>query len=717
LLNLFHSRQAALMAVENRAVRHVSDYRTVDATPDKMATVKRLWIILLWLATAFGEHVTILRDEFGVPHIFAPDAVGAAFGSGYAQAEDRLEEMLKNYRRAEGTMSEAFGAEFFRDDWRQRIWRHRAVAEQHYQELSAQSRAIIEAFQAGVRKYMQEHPEQVPAWAPKLEPWQVVALGRYIIWGWPEGEAAGKLQHAGITPDPIAYHGSNEMLLAPTRTAMHAPIAIVDPHLSWYGPFRFYEIRLYGGDLAFSGACIVGLPFPVLGHSRYASIAMTTGGPDTSDVYEEEVKDGKYKFGDEWRPLETRRETIGVKVGDAVVTKELTIESTGHGPIVAHKNGKAYSVAIPYANEVRLMDESWGMITAHNLAEMKKALAMLQLMAQNIMVGTVDGDIYYVRNGRVPVRPKGCDPSKPMPGASGTCEWKGLHSFEDLVQITNPPQGYMQNCNISPFVMMKDSPLTPEKYAAHPYLYNAGRTPPNQRAAMMLDLLDGAHDVTAQQAMALAFSPEVWHAELWQERIRRVAPTADFGKMVADWNRRSDADSRAALAYYLFKMALETGQRSTDPPPDVKDDEIRAALAKAEARLNSEFPPDAVFGTLFRVGRQGAARTYPVGGGSLTEAGMATPRAITFEKVGKDMVGHAGQTSTQVVILTKPPRSWMVLPLGESDHPDSGHFDDQAEKLFSKSLAKPSYFLDRAELEKHVTAREELEFGAAGGQR
>ncbi len=189
-------------------------------------------------------------------------AAGAAFGLGYAQAEDRLEELLRNYRRAEGTMAEAFGPEFFRDDWRQRVWRHRLVSEQHYKELSPRSREIIEAFQAGVRKYMREHPDQVPAWAPKLEPWQLVALGRYIIWGWPEGEAGGKLLHAGIQPDPVAYHGSNEMLLAPSRTAMHAPIAVVDPHLSWYGAFRFYEMRIYGGDLAFSGASILGLPFP-----------------------------------------------------------------------------------------------------------------------------------------------------------------------------------------------------------------------------------------------------------------------------------------------------------------------------------------------------------------------------------------------------------------------------------------------------------------------
>jgi acyl-homoserine-lactone acylase len=326
-------------------------------------------------------------------------------------------------------------------------------------------------------------------------------------------------------------------------------------------------------------------------------------------------------------------------------------------------------------------------------------------------VGTVDGDIYYVRNGRVPVRAKGCDISKPLPGAAGTCEWQGVHPFEDLVQVTNPPQGYMQNCNVSPFAMMKNSPLVPDNYAEHPYLYNERRTLPHQRAAMMLDLLDAARDVTAEKAIDIAFSPQVWHAELWQERVSKAAPDSEFAKMLAAWNRRNDADSRPALAFYLFKMSLEGGhKRASEPPADIADDEIRAAMGKAEARLKSEFAGDATFGTLFRVGRQDAKRSWPVSGGSLTDAGMATPRAISFEKSGTEMIGHGGQTSTQIVILTKPPQSYMVIPLGESDHADSAHFDDQAEKLFSKSRAKSTYFLNRKELEKHVTARKELEF-------
>ncbi len=678
--------------------------------------MSRLCLALLCFAVAQGaEKVRILRDEFGVPHIFARTAAGAFHASGYAQAEDRLEEIMRNYRKAEGTMAEAFGAEWFQHDYRQRLWRHREVAQANYGRLRPELRAGVEAFLAGMERYMREHPEQVPAWAPKLEPWRVIALGRYIIWGWPEGEAGGDLLRGGIKPDPALYRGSNEWLLAPSRTAMRAPIAVIDPHLSWYGEFRFYEMRVYAGELAVSGAAIAGLPIPALGHNRYVSVAMTTGGPDTSDIFEAEVAGGKYKFKDEWRPLAVRKERIGVKTGDKVEWKEVAIESTHHGPIVARKDGKAYAAAIPYAEEFRLVEQTWDMMRARNLAEMKKALAALQLMSQNVMVGTVDGDIYYVRNGRVPVRPKGCDPSRPLPGSTGACEWQGIHPFEDLVQITNPPQGYMQNCNISPQWLMKDSPLQPGKFAERFYLYNAPPGPAHQRAAAAIELLDQAKGATVEQAIDIAFSPLVYKAERWQERIRKAAGEgSDFVKLLLGWNRRSDADSRAALAFYLFKMELGALARAIEPPDTLADEQVRAALRKAEERLKAEFPPDATYGTLFRVGREGSARTWPVSGGSVTQAAMATPRAISFAQRGNLMIGQGGQTSTQIVILTKPPQSFMVIPLGESDHQDSPHFEDQAEKLFSRSRAKPTWFLRPNELKKHVTRTTELEWAGAG---
>src|SRR5262245_4039536 len=471
-----------------------------------------------------SDEATIYRDEYGIPHVFAQTLEAASYAIGYAQAEDRLEELLKNYRKANGTMAEVFGPDSYRSDMIQRMWRHSEISRERYNEVSPKMRACIEAYQDGIKAFMKEHPDQVPKWAQEIHPWDVVALGRYIIWGWPLGEAGGDLQRGGLQPDPVAYRGSNEMLIAPSRTAMNAPIAVIDPHLSWYGEFRFYQVRIYAGEYNVSGVSILGVPFPSLGLSRYCSGAMTTGGPDTSDIYEEELNPSnprQYRYDGQWRDIKVRKEKIGVKKGDGVNSQEVEIEYTHHGPIVAHKSGKAYSMAIPYANEVGLTDQIHEMMTARNLDEMKRALSRLQLMAKNLNVGTGEGDIYYVRNGRVPIRAKGVDPSKPIPGNTSATEWQGTHGLGDLVQITNPPTGYMHNCNVTPFGMMKDSPLVPEKYLS--YVYNASKTAPrHQRAEMMTDLLDAGKKVTLDQAIDIAFSPQVYHAELWQARLKQA---------------------------------------------------------------------------------------------------------------------------------------------------------------------------------------------------
>jgi penicillin amidase len=668
--------------------------------------------------------VTIYRDEFGTPNIFAATEEGAAYGMGYAQAEDRLQEIFKQYRRAEGTMAEVFGPQFFQDDYRQRVWQHRTVSEANYPKLSAKVRGIIEAYQAGLKQYMDEHPDQVPEWAPKLEPWQIVALGRYIIWGWPEGDAGGDLQRAGIRPDPVSPRASNEWAVAARRTADGFPLALIDPHLGWYGQFRFYEARLYGGELATSGMAIAGQPLTSLGHNRYCSVAMTTGGPDAADVYEEELNPAnprQYKYDGQWRDMTLRTEIIRVKEPAGVTERKVEIEYTHHGPVVAHRDNKGYAMKLPYFDQFRLIEQVYQMATAHNLAEMKKALSMFQLMEQNIMIATVDGDIYYLRNGRVPIRPKGFDWKRPVPGNTSASEWLGIHALEDLVQLENPKQGFMQNCNCSPEFMTVDCPMVPSHYAERPYLYNPDN-PLHQRAGMVLTLLDKNDHMTVAEALEIAVSPQVYHADLWQARLAAAWDKADeqtkanaraakFFELISKWDRREDPGSTGAIAYKSWKdrlgdKVLQSDRAGLPPPKQVTDAQLLAALAAGAEQLHKQWGRlEVAYGDVYRVGREGNSRTWPVGGGSLT--GMATPRAISFDprKDGKTFIGRGGQTSTQVVQLSKPPKSWTLLPLGESDHPDSRHWDDQAEKLFSPGKLKPTYFLNKEELTKHAESK------------
>jgi acyl-homoserine lactone acylase PvdQ len=244
--------------------------------------------------------------------------------------------------------------------------------------------------------------------------------------------------------------------------------------------------------------------------------------------------------------------------------------------------------------------------------------------------------------------------------------------------------------------------------------------PRHQRAEMMTDLLDATRDVTVEKAIALAFDTQVYRAELWQARLKTAwdaapasAKSADSTRLyslIEKWNRRSDADSTGALAYYAFKRHIAASRVSqVTPAEDLHNETLLKALEEGAKWLQSNFGSlEVPYGKYFRVGRRGGDRTFPVGGGSVADAGMSTTRAIGFDIAGKEMVGRSGQTSTQIVHLTDPPESWTIVPLGASDHKESGHWDDQAEKLFSKSKAAPTYFLRKSELLKHVTSKKEL---------
>ncbi len=445
----------------------------------RVAVVLLLSIVTAFAAGTWGvaraETVTVYRDDWGVPHIYAETLPGAAFAAGYSQAEDRLEQLLQNYRLAAGTLAEIAGPSLVDQDYRSRVWQHEEIGREHYNQMDPKLKASCAAFIKGVQKYMDEHPAEVPKWAQKLEPHFPVMLSRFIIWGWPEGQAQDDLERAGVKASPQEYRGSNEWVIAADRSANGKVIALIDPHLSWYGPFRFYEQRMYasGEDFALSGAAILGLPMPGLGHTQYASIAMTTGGPDTADVYEETVDPAnplRYEVDGKWRDMTTRKITLRVRDGEKMTEKHFEVAATHHGPVVARKDNKAYTMALAYVDRAGLMEELYKVHTARSMDAIKAALTTCELMPQNIMIGTVDGETFYVHDGRVPVRNHGLPTNKPVPGNVSKNDFAGIHPFEDLSQVTNPKAGYMQNCNVAPVYMMRGSPMTKES-AKRPYLY------------------------------------------------------------------------------------------------------------------------------------------------------------------------------------------------------------------------------------------------------
>jgi acyl-homoserine lactone acylase PvdQ len=213
------------------------------------------------------------------------------------------------------------------------------------------------------------------------------------------------------------------------------------------------------------------------------------------------------------------------------------------------------------------------------------------------------------------------------------------------------------------------------------------------------------------RAQGLAFSTDVFKADVWQRYLARVAPEDRFARRLISWNRRADADSIDALAFYEFKLAMERDASAVEPPDSLSLTRLRVALSRARDVMETQLDYNSTFGTLFRATRDNSRRGTPMGGGTLPEAGMETPRTLYFTRPSSAdpralHLVTAGQSATRIVELTRTPSAVSLLLPGESDNPESPYFDDQ----IRLKAPKRTFFRDRKELERSATSRKQLIF-------
>ncbi|MDX1384080.1 MAG: penicillin acylase family protein, partial [Thermoanaerobaculia bacterium] len=622
-------------------------------------------------------------------------------------------------------------------------------------ELRPEVRRHVEAFAAGINAYYDAHRDEAPPWwgDRRVEPAMVLAFGRMFLYNWSIDEAYGDLERGGVEPGVArAQRGSNQFAVAPERSQSGAAILAIDPHLSWSGPSRFWEFRIHAGELQGSGVSLPGFPYIGLGHTRFLAWAMTTGGPDTADVYELRLADDgsdRYLHDDEWRPLVAR--TISLEVADAEpVTR--TLWSSHHGPVIARDGNRAWAARIAYGDIATGVEAWYELNFGTDYEGAVRAMETGTVFPQNVMVADTAGNIYYQRTGRVPIRPDGYDWSRPVPGTTSATEWTGVHPASDHLQVLNPPQGYMQNCNVPPDAMMVDSPFRLE--GATPYLYGSLDYGPrdgwtNQRGARALELLAGDDSVSVEEAMAWVTDVRPFGADRWlvvlaaaldrrQETGEPIDGEAeDAAERLLAWDLQLAAESREAALYEAWRRRLDrdpepekrraltravddwyavVGGRSPREPK-LSDEDLQRVWAGFEGGLadlrRRATGLDTTYGDVHRVGR--GEQSWPLGGGG-GRIGTTTLRNVSYTPEREDGTrwGRAGQSSTQVVVMSEPPQSWIYLPLGVSDRAGSPHFADQAERLFSPRRLKESWWLAE-DLAGHIESRTELP-GLAGGE-
>ena len=558
------------------------------------------------------EPVEVVTDSYGVPHIYAYNEDDLYMAQGYVHAQQRLWQMEFNRRLGAGRLAELFGEVALEADrFTRRLGMHRAAAEAAHQ-ISAHSRRILEAYTRGVNAFISSHRQNLPVEFTLLRlqpaPWQVVDSIQWSkMMGWSLGgnweteivraylvarlgpERAAKLEtgydaaHPLILPPGVPYEGVNAGMLAQyaeikqlagfgllggsnnwvvdgSMTTTGQPFVCNDPHLGQAAPSIWFECHLVAGEIDVVGASFPGAPGIIIGHNRHVAWGVTNAVSDVEDLYIEKfnpTNPNQYEFLDKWEEAQVYREEIKVKGRAEPVVEEVRV--TRHGPILTSlKTGKTEQdsdlpAELPLAlrwtglEHHDIVDAIEKMALAADIYEFREALRHWDVPAQNFVFADTNGEIGYLMAGAIPTRAKG-QGLVPMPGWSGEYEWTGLIPFEELPQVTNPPQHFIVTANNR---VVGDS---------YPY-YITNEWLNGYRARRIHDLLTRKGKLAPSDMAAIHADQYSIPAELIVPHILSVSPhtllESQAQEILRTWQYKLAPESPAAAIYTTFLRKLE----------------------------------------------------------------------------------------------------------------------------------------------------------------
>lgn len=686
------------------------------------------------LQSCFSQEAKLIRDTWGVPHLVSENETAAMYAFGYAQAEDRLEDIYLAIRTGLGRMAEIQGPSALEQDYMMRLAGNDKLHQEYLKKSPEQVRRNLEAFTAGIRAYIAEHPGEAADVAIDVEAWHPLAVGRAMILRWPLGTIRDDLGKAPVRPKPAA--GSNQWAVAPSRSEDKSAILLSDPHLTWEGLAVLYEARFHGGDLHMNGYYLIGSPMLAIGHNRKVGWALTTGGPDTSDVYEIKFRANplpEYLYDGEWKKIRVEKFVIPVKGSDPVEKMALY---THLGPVVSEPdiaNGIAYVGASPYLEQTGLYEQFYAMAQSNDIYEFNKALGQHQYNEQNVMSADIEGNISYVRNGATPIRPEGYDWSRPVDGTTSKTAWKGIHPQSDLVCLINPDKGYMQNCNISPANMMLESPLTPDKYP--PYVYNVTWDQNNPRGRRTIEMLESDRKISMEDAMNIVLDiydrlAPSWQAEL-KEAFKQHGANYQDNKTFVEavegilaWDGYYTVDATASALFKFWR--LKCGEKldlkplgEAKPLPVETRKAMLDLLSQTIQEMTTKYGQwNIPWGQIHVVGRGGFY--FPAPGADYNsgdkEANFSETlldvRSTDLKEFPGVQVANSGSMAMILMFFDKEHgvRSFTCTPWGQSGHKESIHYVDQAAALYSIRTMKPTWW-NLEELQQNTESTKVMNYG------
>lgn len=684
-----------------------------------------------------AKGITIIRDTWGIPHIYARTDADAVFGMLYAQCEDDFQRVEENYLDATGQMAMAYGADGIYHDLRARMFLDSNQAKVYYQQSPNWMKALCDAFADGINYYLHTHPEVKPKYLTRFASWMPFTFS--------EGSIGGDITRISLRGLEAFYGqnktgfvdgrwslaeeptGSNGFAIAPEKSKTGHALFLINPHTSFY--FRSEQHVNSEEGLHAYGAATWGQFFIYQGFNENCGWMHTSTYADAIDQYEETIiKKGDrffYKYGNEERPVTEERVTIPYRDGDVVKEQSFTIYRTHHGPIIRAEGEKWISFRM-MNRPLAALTQSFLRTKAKGYKSFRKTMKIRTNSSNNTVYADKDGNIAYWHGNFIPKRNPDYDYNGLIDGSNPETDWGRLLRLKEMIHVRNPKSGWIQNCNSTPYTVAGDqgSPASADfaNYIAPDREnfrgINAVRVLSRSDAYDLDGLINAAND-----PYLAAFEKPVPALLEAYEKVTNIGfpPLDEAIKVLQDWDLGYGENSVAtSLAVYWGEdmLTLLRDKVDSEVRRNLMMDELMVAhtspedklavLANAIRRLQTDFGKwNVPWGEINRYQRRtgairesfdDAAPSMPVGFTSSRWGSLASYGARVYPNT-KKRYGSSGNSFVAVVEFGDRLQARAVVSGGQSGDPDSPHFTDQAD-LFCKAQFRPVFYY-REEVEQH----------------
>lgn len=683
-----------------------------------------------WPARA--ADVTIVRDDWGVPHIYGRTDADAVFGMIYAQAEDDFHRIEVNFLNAMGRLAEAEGEDEVFRDLRMKLFIDPEAMKAQYAASPDWLRALMDAWAGGLNYFLTTNPQIKPMVFERFEPWMALTFSEGSIGGDIERvdlddleafyTAASAREKVAVQaaagaialPEPT---GSNGIAIAPRNTATGKTLLLINPHTSFYFRSELHMVSEEG--LNAYGAVTWGQFFVYQGFNETAGWMHTSSGVDAIDeyAYEVDVREGGvfYRYGDGERRMEEKKITVPYRSADGTAAERtFTAYFSHHGPIVRRADDRWIAVKL-MNNPMEALMQSYLRTKAASLDEFRQTMDRHTNSSNNTVFADAEGNIAYFHANFIPRRDPSFDWSRPVDGGDPATEWQEIHAVDDSPNVLNPPNGWVQNTNNWPFSAAGEHSPRQEEFPS--YMDTWGENP---RGVHALRLLEGRADWTLDGLVEAAYDtalpgfdpliPKLVDAFESKpmdagQRTRLAEPVAKL----RTWDRRYGVESVATalavtwgdtLLRSLADAARAARQQSYDYAIEkASADDLLQALEVAIDRLEDDFGDwRTPWGEINRFQRRTGDIVQPFDDESpSTPVGFTSGRwgaLASFGTVQRDTkrrYGRSGNSFVAVVAFGDRLCARAITAGGTSGDPASPHFDDQIDRYASGDL-RPVYF-------------------------